>query len=233
METLCRCITMVKICSHTIAKNSESFVKPVLEQILPYVDRAIISVDLTSTDKTVEIVTELTRKYKKIDFWRQGNPGEYPPNAIPIERLTKERNEQIKSSKEDYIWIVDDDEYYTDDQIKDILEKVEKTKAESYSVKFWFLTDKYNYNPARGKRTLRIFKNNGINWQGKFGNEFLPVKNTEHLNNYYFHLSYLKSRSWRNDFNIKKYTKQAPIAELPKNICQKLERFWEENYLKQ
>ncbi len=228
---------MATICSHTIAKNSEDFIEPVLRQILPYVDKAIVSVDFSSTDRTVEIVTKLARENKKILFLCQSN-GSVPIKSVSSDKLTSERNYQIEATnydnlspklreKYDYIWIVDDDEYYFKDEIEDILSKIDDN--DSYSVKFWFLTDRDHYNPARGKRTIRFYKNiTGLKWKEKFGNEFIPVETTRHLSNSYIHLSYLKKDSWRKEFGKNyAYTKQFPIQKLPDKICQKLEPFWE------
>lgn len=217
---------MAEICSHTITKNSAEFIESVLRQILPYTTRSIVSVDVDSKDDTKEILLRLKREFPHLEIL------EYKVKNYLID-LVKERNRQIGLTTEDIIWIVDDDEYYFENEICDIFNKIEKTNNDSYSVKFWFLTDKYHYNPARGKRTLRIFKNDGRKWRGEFGNEFIPTKTCEHLNNYYIHLSYVKSYSWRNEFGKKQYTKQAPIAELPKEICQKLEPFWEQRCPKQ
>lgn len=224
METKNFGYRMVKICSHTIAKNSEDFIEPVLRQILPYTTRSIVSVDVSSPDRTKEILLKLQKEYPHLEIW------DYKVEN-PFTDLVKERNRQLKSTKEEIIWIVDDDEYYQKKEIEDILDKINSTEADACSVKFWFLTDLKHHNPARGKRTIRFYRNlTGREWEKEFGKEFIPVVDVRHLDNSYVHLSYLKKKSWRNDFGQKyKYNIQTPICEMPKEItkelCQKLEHF--------
>lgn len=212
---------MVEICSHTIAKNSEDFIIPCLKQILPYVNTALVSIDNNSTDRTLELVRELAEKELKIRILG------YESND-PYKDLVRERNRQISMTEEEWIWIVDDDEYYLDSQLKQIIPRIGGYDA--YSLKFWFLTDKEHYNHFRGRRTIRFYRNKpNLRWIGEFGNEHIPVKPVWHLNNSYLHLSYLKKYSWRNDFGQQyKYSQQELKEKLPINI---LEELWQKQEL--
>ncbi|HEC64667.1 MAG TPA: hypothetical protein ENI23_05205, partial [bacterium] len=63
------------LCSHTITRNGGIFIEPCLRQILPYVDRALVLVDMRSEDGTIEVLKRLSEEYPKLelDYYNVGH----------------------------------------------------------------------------------------------------------------------------------------------------------------
>lgn len=208
---------MVKICSHTIAKNSEDFIIRCLTQILPFVDKALVSIDNASTDSTFQLVSELSKENKKVEILRYNADN-------PFVDLVKERNRQIELTSEDWFWIIDDDEYYLTEEAERIIRRI-NNDFDAYSVKFWYLADSENYYPRRGKRTIRFYKKKEkMKWEDIFSKEKILVDSCNNLENSYIHLSYLKKYSWRESFAEEKFwRKESNIKRrLPDNIIKEL-----------
>ena len=206
---------MSSICSNTLLKNSADFIEPCLNSVLPYVDRAIVSVDKTSTDGTVDILNRMAKENSKIEL-----------DSYTIENfntdLPKKRDEQLKRTTEDYVWIVDDDEFYLPShaqRLKDYLDN--DTKYDAYCMRAWFVLDEKHYHPYRGKHRMeRVFRNKPtLNWKGVWSRESIhdgdlwvssrnPLgSNVCHFGSdvQYLHLSYLKNYTWRTTFGKKKF----------------------------
>lgn len=102
-----------RITVHCVIRNEEYWIWYAIQSILPYVDKILIF-DTGSTDRTVEIIQ--TFKSKKIHFQQKG-----VVDAIGLSRL---RQEMLELTKTDWILILDGDEIWYRDGIKELLEKV-------------------------------------------------------------------------------------------------------------
>ena len=194
------------ICSHTIVRNGADFVEPCLRQILPYVDRALVSVDLSSKDETIDILKRLEKEYKNLElsYFLSDN----------LKGLTEERNRQLEKTTEDWFWIVDGDEYYLKEDIEKILSDLDK-KYICYEFSFWFpvsLTEHhYNYSRTFAPRIFR--KEPEMKWKRAFPKETLHNKGLriysktspeiKRHNVRYIHFSHLKNWSWRKEYGYR------------------------------
>ena len=71
------------ICSHTIVKNGQPFIDLVLNQVLPFVDRAIVTVSVKSTDGTKELLEKMAKDNPKINLIYEDV---YKPDYLTYER---------------------------------------------------------------------------------------------------------------------------------------------------
>ena len=202
----------MEITTHTICKNSADFIEPVLKQVIPYIKKAIVSVDIASSDGTIEILNRLAKENQKIEL-------NYYSVKNPFKDLVVQRNEQIKKTETEWIWILDDDDLYSEKQIKNIFKILEKGKADAYLLPCWFVVDKEHYYPPKGAWAERFFRNvPNLKWEGEFLYETIKKAKIKIKTAYFIHLSYLKTHSWRKEWNILEYPQYQHIEELPKNI---------------
>lgn len=205
---------MSSICTNTLLKNSADFIEPCLNSVLPYVDRAIVSVDKASTDGTIDILERMAKENPKIDL-------DFYEISDPNEDLPKQRDRQLKKTTEDWVWIVDDDEYYMPVDATNLKELIETDKEHNaFALRAWFALDEKHYHLYRGQHRMeRIFRNKpSLHWQGVWSKEaiydgnlwvshyrpeakVLPIQKTVR----YIHLSYLKKFTWRTAFGKEKF----------------------------
>lgn len=205
---------MSSICSNTLLKNSADFVEPCLKSVLPYVDRAIVSVDRTSTDGTIEIMERMAKENPKIDL-------DFYEISEPNTDLPKQRERQLKKTTEDWVWIVDDDEYYLPSDAVKLKELADTdTEHSAFALRAWFAIDEKHYHPYRGQHKMeRIFRNKpSLHWTGLWSKEaiydgtlwlshYLPEAKVLQIHDQvrYLHFSYLKNYTWRTAFGAKKF----------------------------
>lgn len=120
-----------------IVKNEDRFIWYAISSVLPYVDKFLIY-DTGSTDNTVKVIRSITSD--KIIF--------HQFNIDNISEIAKLRDRQIKETADEWFWVVDGDEIYTDSlcqEIKDTLKK-EGDKLEGIVVgRFDLLGDIYHH----------------------------------------------------------------------------------------
>ncbi len=205
---------MFSITTNTICKNSADFIEPVLKQVLPYVDRAIVSVDKVSTDGTIKILERMAKENPKIDL-------DYYEVKNPAYDLVAQKNKQIQKSKTEWIWTVDDDDFYPKKQVKNIVKFLGKAREDAYLIKCWFIVDKEHYYPPKGNWNERFYRNvPGLKWENNFLHETIkkPKARIKTRIAYFIHLSYLKTHSWRKEWNKHQYPQYQHIEELPIDI---------------
>lgn len=195
---------MATIATHTIVKNGADFIELCLRQVIPFVDRVDVAVSRHSTDGTPEIIKRLTQEFPKVEM--------HPYSEDDLEGLTKVRNRQLDRTEEDYIWILDDDEYYLLDDVQTIVNESLLDKHDVYQFAFWLMWDCELYHVPRSRIfTSRVIKNFvGLRWDYPFGNETLFVKGIKVDDEYfdihqspirYVHFSMLKKNSWRKEYD--------------------------------
>jgi glycosyltransferase involved in cell wall biosynthesis len=208
-----------------IVCNEDRWTKFSLESVLPFAEK-IFLYDTGSTDKTINIIKKMCQKNDKIIFEEKG----------PINKsgMVDFRNEQIAKTETDWFMILDGDEVYPW-RIFDRL---------PFDEKYWgiFLRNylcagdvhhalpasygKYELCGRKGHLNLRFYrKMKGWRWYGKYPLEYYGDENGSSLNkmcnklyfldDYYWHLSFLKRSSMVGRNYIKYHLGEKITGELP------------------
>lgn len=114
------------IWANTIVHNEENFVWFALMSVVDYVDKMLVW-DTGSTDKTVEIVKEMQKKYpNKIDFKEVGKTDRL--------QYTKMRQAMLDRSNCDWILVLDGDEIWWNESLKKIAGEIIGYKTETEGI---------------------------------------------------------------------------------------------------
>lgn len=108
----------MKIWANTIVHNEENFIWFAVMSVIDYVDKILIW-DTGSTDKTVEIISEIKKvREEKIQFKQAG--------AVDEVQFSKEREAMLEESKCDWVLILDGDEIWWESSIKKLVQTLKK-----------------------------------------------------------------------------------------------------------
>ncbi|PIS09181.1 hypothetical protein COT75_02890 [Candidatus Beckwithbacteria bacterium CG10_big_fil_rev_8_21_14_0_10_34_10] len=192
-----------------LVKNEERWIWYALNSVLPLVDKILVW-DTGSTDKTVEIIKLI--KSRKIEFKQVGK--------VSQEDYGKVRNQMLKQTKADWIWILDGDEIWPETSLKKLLQKIKNVPDNIYSLcvrPINFVGDIRYLHPetfigktphgpigVKGFFSNRLFRGNikGLYAAGPYGKEGFYEQNKKTLvknrdrnkyltDVYYWHMSYL------------------------------------------
>lgn len=117
---------MSTVWGHTLVKNEERYLWFAVESVINYLDKLLLW-DTGSTDKTKDIIKLLKRKHKvKIEtrFLGEVTPDEF----------TKVRQEMLKLTKSDWFVIIDGDEVWWDNRIKELTDFIRQSNNKYESV---------------------------------------------------------------------------------------------------
>lgn len=191
------------ISAHMMVKNEERWIWYTINSVIDYVDELLVC-DTGSTDKTVDIIKTISNsklKFKQVQ-------------ANSKKEIAQVRQEMLKSTSADWIFVVDGDEVWTFEAMQEIRDFIDHPEGKFVGVhKFWCLIgDVYHYLPEKfgnyhiGKETghlsIRIFKNTPqlqvINEYTAEGYAYskvliqdLPLNKIHHFNHRYFHTTFL------------------------------------------
>lgn len=101
-----------------IVRNEDRFVWYAISSVLPFIDKLLIF-DTGSTDRTVAIIKQFNDK--KIIFREKGE--------VETKGMTQLREEQIKATNTDWLWIIDGDEIYPQKTARKIIQIVTQDKS--------------------------------------------------------------------------------------------------------
>jgi len=199
----------MRITAQMIVKNEENFVWYAINSILEYVDKIIVW-DTGSSDKTVEIIKTINNP--KIDFKEKG--------AVTLRGFARLRNEMVKLTSTDWIFVLDGDEIWSKAGIEEIVSLINKygrSKDLIVSPVKMLIGDVFHYQEEKAGRyrikgktghlNVRAIRNfDGLRVKGFFGNEgYTDKDNTDIQNlpderiifaqNSYLHASHLKRSS--------------------------------------
>src|SRR3990167_1253732 len=156
--------------TNTIVRNGEDVVRFCLSSILPYVEKAIVTIDSRSNDNTRGILKEMKKEFPNLEV------DEYEVRD-PVKDLVIMRNLQLLKSKGKWVWIVDSDEYYPKDTMDSLVNilNFEENDYDVYALKCWAIWDKEKGHKSSSKAVIpRIFrKDYSLFWKGNFGREKL------------------------------------------------------------
>ena len=105
--------------AHTLVKNEERYLWYSVMSVIDYVDKVLIWDD-ASSDNTPEIATEIKNMYPdKVDY-RKVNSTQNPL------AFTKIRQEMLAATESDWLLILDGDEVWWEDSIKEVRRLIEE-----------------------------------------------------------------------------------------------------------
>lgn len=200
------------ICSHTLVKNGMPFIDKVLERALPFVDRMIITVSEKSDDGTREALSEFLSRHNGRSIEIYTEDVKYPAD------LTEERQKQVDMTTEDWIWFLDDDDFYPILTIKSALTWINSgVKLDALALNPYQVLDRKGYDSSwRNKWFTKFFRNKDINYRKPWprdlifkGDEMLYWRTNGRvvrIPDKYFHLSGIKDHSFRNEDWATSYT---------------------------
>ncbi len=223
------------IWGHCLVRNEERWIWYALNSVVDYLDKILVW-DTGSTDKTVQIIKLI--KNPKISF------REYGP--VSPETFARARQEMLKHTKADWLFLIDGDEIWTKEGISAVVKAVqeEKDEFESIVVKtINFVGDVYHYQEEaagryeiagrKGHYNLRAMdlKIPGLHaalphgQQGYFDVDGKPIQERDSkkilfLPVSYFHATYLPRSS--KDFEVplrakkRKYELGTPLSKTTK-----------------
>ncbi|GHT71676.1 hypothetical protein FACS1894110_25110 [Spirochaetia bacterium] len=211
---------MKTITAHMVVKNEDKYVWFAIMSVIEHIDKFLIF-DTGSNDNTVKIIESIInadrRFAEKIIFEKRGIADRYQFAAL--------RQEQVERTDTDWFFVLDGDEIWWNDGIKEAIEIINNDKdALLVAQKFYncagdifhyrdFKRDVYNINDISGAINLRFYSKSipGVHCGGYYGIEgYFDRDDREVQNNiyktvvmdhYYFHASYIK-RSSRMDANV-------------------------------
>lgn len=110
----------MKIWGHTLVKNEEKYLWFSVESVINYLDKLLLW-DTGSSDKTRKIIKLLKDKHKeKIETRFLGE--------VTPEEFTKTRQKMLEATKSDWFMIVDGDEVWWDEGIKNLTDFIKENK---------------------------------------------------------------------------------------------------------
>ncbi len=200
---------MKSIWARTLVKNEERYLWYAVSSIVDFVDKVLLW-DTGSTDNTVKIIKNLQESYPGKILFKE--VGEVDPDGF-----TRVSQEMLEETKSDWFIIVDGDEVWWEEGIKQMVEDIHKNgdRLESYVVKMRYpVGDIYHYQEEKagnyeidGKRghfNIRAINQKipGLHFEKPHGmigiidKDGVLIQNREpklrkHLDIEYMHFSYL------------------------------------------
>lgn len=215
---------MKTIWAHTLVKNEERYLWFSVASVVNFVDKVLIW-DTGSTDKTVEIITQLQKKYPgKIEFKETGGAGRV--------RLAQLRQEMLDASDCDWILVLDGDEVWWEDSIRKLIATILVKGGDLHSIVTPYvsmvgdiyhrrsdLTGRYEIGEHTGHINLRAInrKTPGLHVEKPYGKEGYfndqsvalqdeSPERREFINAPYMHFSHLRRSNRVNVIDrLKKY----------------------------
>lgn len=196
------------ISSNTIVKNGMPFIGRVLQQVEPYMDKMFITVSEKCIDQTMNVVETFQNTHGDkviVDTENVKRPDE----------LTHIQQMQLDQSDTDWILFMSDDDFWPRDQLKKVLDLLGTDEnILAYSVSPYQLIDYEHYDESwKIKSFSKFFRREGARYIKNWPRELIADKNNAPLywrkhpqvkklpwpEYYFYHLSYMKNHSFRNE----------------------------------
>lgn len=142
----------MSICSHTIVKEGMPFIDLVLNQVLPFVDKSIVTVSRKSKDGTKQLLEKMAKENFKIELLYE--------DVYKPEYLTYERQVQVGRTTQDWILFLDDDDYWPTKSLEDLTQYLGMLKD----------VDGLAFNPFQ----MVDYKNQDESWRYKWFTKVFP-----------------------------------------------------------
>jgi hypothetical protein len=156
---------MKTLCSNTIVKNGMPFIIPVLEQVLPFMNRSLVTYSRYCEDTTIKSLINLRRKYpeKLVLFQEQVECPAY---------LTIELGKLLGRTTEDWVLFLDSDDWWSTDSMKEML-KLLDSDVDAFAFNPYQVIDKEKYDSDWWTYWFtKLFKNGqGVHYEGYYPKE--------------------------------------------------------------
>src|SRR3990167_9872670 len=197
---------MAKITSNTLVKWSTPFIGLSLKRVLPYIDQMVITISKKADEATKNEIDKISKNSKVEVYWE---------DVSKIGQLTDVQNEQLKVSMGDWIWLVEDDDLWPEEDLENCLKELTEEK-DGITINPFQLTDYEHYDFNKRKKFYpKFFKKEGayfdrpfprnciFNQRGMISDKAgMKVKRVPY---HYFHLPMLKDYSFRNNEQYSSY----------------------------
>ena len=206
-----------------IVRDGDDTIEFCLESVLPYVKRAIVTVDSRTEDRTRDVLAGIKARWNNLEV------REFAIENPAID-LVEMRNSQLIGVREPYIWIIDADEYYP----KSAIEKIRFSDMfETYAFQCWAIwgKDKAHWSSSK-PQIARIFKNDGRRWRGKFGKEILRSEGDRMklLGLRYVHLTHIKKDGWRKEMGKERVADGKHLIPIPQDVINIVNNFYDKKH---
>ncbi len=204
----------MKLTSHTIVKNEQSWIKPALLSVIKHMDQMLVW-DTGSTDKTVEIIKSINSP--KIKFKQCG--------SVNRQQLVNLRHQQVKATQTPWFLILDGDEIWPEKQLLQLIKVIKQAKSNTLALVnqtrncvkdiYHYLPEskgKYQIGPWQGHLNIRAIKNvKNLKVVGQYPLESYAVnniplqnqpQNLEFTQAWYLHTTHLKRTNWLNQLKV-------------------------------
>ena len=220
------------LATHTLVKNGQPFIGPVLAQVAPFADQMIVTVSEKSTDGTMDVIKKLQKEYPQIEI--------YTENVGIHRELTVERQKQIEKTTTDWALFLDDDDWWPESQLA-LMKELFSDDMDGYASLPFQLTDwrhhDYSWRYRWFTKWFRIQP--GLHYRKPWpkdilylGDQWLFWKKTNRVTRkkpYFIHLQNLKDWSFRNQKKMKYYkTEIGRGLVLPDSVQQDVDRIYEQ-----
>jgi glycosyltransferase involved in cell wall biosynthesis len=211
--------------SHTIVKNGQPFIRLVLEQVEPYVDKMLVTVSEKSADGTRDVLSDLQSKWK-------GKLVVDTENITKPSELTMVRQKQLDRTQMDsWVLFLDADDLWFSKELQEmkfIIDK--KNDIDGYSVNpYQVVSEDYYDTSWRNRYFLKWFKKQeDVHYEHPWprdlvykGRDVLYWKTNNRVPKvsvHFFHLANLMRWRFRDEpWALEYKTKLGNLAKYPKN----------------
>jgi len=136
--------------AHMIVKNEDQWAWYAIMSVLPYVDHFFIT-DTGSSDHTVELIQSLSSPKITFNQIRANSPKD----------IAQLRQAQLDATTTDWVWIVDGDEIYPDNLVKECIVAIKSDKYEGLVVRRYDLLGDIYHRQLESVGTYNIFGHSG------------------------------------------------------------------------
>lgn len=228
-----------KIIGLVVAWGAELWIKPAVEQALEYCDEVILSVSCFTENlkKFKDNTYNIAKTYKDIEIIQ------YTGTSTHVQIKYVVLNEMLKKTKNydanNWIWILDVDEFYPERSFREIKEIIEEEEFDQIKMESkFFLIDMRHYLKSHHMRLFRIKKDKmnkftpTQHWQGGRKVFTIPIENGM------FHYSlltnpYMRKAQWKTEYpNTIQLRKTKWLDKIYLNYDLKNEEYWINENLK-
>lgn len=221
------------IAAHTLVKNGMPLIVPVIKNVVPYVDRCLITISEKSNDGTTEALQLLLSEFPdKIEI--------YSENVGMAKDLTKERQNMLDRTTEDWIMVLDDDDWWPKASLEAMVKVLEEAKdVDGFCVPGIQVLDKEyaDYNWRKSYLTKFLRNQDGLWWRNPWPKDLpyyggIPISLRWDEKAYklpfpFLHLAEIKPYSFRkSELKLKYQTTPLKTFPIPKWLRPELERIY-------